>query len=124
MGLKSRIIGLLIAAIPVGYAGLRAVATGTDFRYVWLALASTLSAAFILVVANRARPHSPGLVVRTAFVLLAAMGAAEITAFALGAGSAPALAVAALGFATCGSAGLALALRSGAVRIDGRARAG
>ena len=118
-----RIIGLLIASIPFGFAALRAATTGTDFRYFWLALTSTLGAACMLVVANRARPKSPGLVVRAVFALIAATGAAAVTAFLVGAGSLPALIVVSLGFAACSAAGLALALRSGALSDDGRARA-
>lgn len=119
-----RIIGLLIACIPIGFAAVRAAATGTDFRYFWLALTSALSAACILVVANLARPQSPGLVVRAVFALLAAAAVVAVTAFSLGAGSAPALIVVAFGFASCSAAGLALALGSGAVSDDGRARKG
>ncbi|MEO8521996.1 MAG: hypothetical protein ABI603_11565 [Acidobacteriota bacterium] len=107
-----RIVGLLIASIPVGFAALRAASTGTDFRYLWLAVVSTLGAAFVLVIANRRRPRSPGVVVRAALALLVAAGAAGVTALALGAHSLPAVLVVALGFATCSAAGLALALRS------------
>lgn len=105
-----KLVGILIASVPVVFAILRAATTGTDFRYFWLALASTLGAAVILATANRARPQSPGRVVRTAFALLVAAGAAAATGFALGGGSAPALIMVALGFATCSAVGLALAL--------------
>ena len=119
-----RLVGLLIASIPVAFALLRASETGTDFRYFWLALASTLGAVLMLVVASRARPQSPGLIVRAAFALFVAAGAAAVTAFALGAGSVPALIVVAFGFATCSAIGLALALRVPSGRGPSVERAG
>jgi hypothetical protein len=119
-----KVVGLSIASIPFGFAVLRAATTGTDFRYFWLASASTLGAACILVVANRARPQAPGVVVRVAFALLGATGSAAVTGFALGARSIPALIVVALGFATCSALGLALALLPGAASGDGRPSAG
>ena len=115
-----RIVGLLIASIPVGFATLRATTTGTDFRYFWLAGASTLGALCILVVANRAWPRLRGVVVRGLFALLVATGATAVMAFKLGAGSVPALMVVALGFAACSAAGLSLALRSGVVSEGAR----
>ena len=105
-----KLFGILIASVPVAFAILRAGTTGTDFRYFGLALASTLGAVVILAAANRAQSQSPGLVVRTAFAFLVAAGAAAVTGFALGGGSAPALVAVALGFATCSAVGLALAL--------------
>ena len=107
-----RFLGIFIASVPFVFATLRAATTGTDFRYFWLAMASTLGAALVLAIANRARPRSTGVVVRGAFALLVAAGAAAVTAFALGAGSAPALAIVALAFASCSAVGLALAIRA------------
>lgn len=114
-----RSVGLIIAGIPVGFATLRAITTGADFRYFWLALASTLGAAGMLMIANRARPEPPGLVVRAAFALFTASGAAGVVGFAQEGSSLPALIVVALGFATCSAAGLALVLRPGTSRADG-----
>ena len=47
-----RIPGVLIAAIPVAFGALRAATTGTDFRYLWVALASSVAAG-IVAVQNR-----------------------------------------------------------------------
>lgn len=104
-----RIVGVLIASVPLGFAAVRAAATGTDFRYFWVAVASTLGAACVLLTANRARPQSPGLVVRAAFALFVAAGAAGVAAVAVGARSVSAVVVVALGFAICSATGLALA---------------
>ncbi len=104
-------LGFLVASVPVIFALLRAITTGTDFRYFWLALASTLGAALILVTMNRTVTQPHGTMVRIAFALLVATGTTGVTGFALGGGSAPALIVVALGFATCSAVGLGLALR-------------
>ncbi len=106
-----RFIGLTIAAVPIAFAVLRAATTGTDFRYLWLALASTLGAGLMLFITRSTQPVTPGRVVRGAFALLAAAGATAVTAFALGGGSLPALVAIALGFATCSATGLMLTLR-------------
>ena len=111
-----RAIGLLIASIPFWFAAVRAVSTGSDFRYAWVAVASTFGAAGVLAVANRARSESSSLLLRTAFAIIAALVASAATSFVLGATSVPALIVVALGFATCSAVGLALAFRGAGAR--------
>jgi hypothetical protein len=105
-----RVVGLLIAGVPLLFAAARATTTGTDFRFVWLALVSTATAAGMLSLARRGSPPSQSLVVHAAFAILAAAGTAGITAFALGAGSAPAVFTVALGFASCSGVGLSMVL--------------
>ena len=107
-----RIFGSLVAALPLAFGVIRAVTTGTDLRYLLVAIVSTLSAALMLTVARRVSRPSPGIVVRIAFAVFAAAGAAGVCAFALGAGSAPAVLVVALAFALC--SGVGLTLRTGA----------
>ncbi len=104
-----RIIGSLIAAVPFGFALIRAATTGTDYRYLWLAMASTLAAGLMVGLARRANRGSSGRLVRVALAVFAAAGASGVTAFALGAGSAPAVLVVSFGFAVCSGVGLALA---------------
>ena len=99
-------LGILIAGIPVAFALLRAVTTRTDFRYLWLAAASTVGAAIILGVARRA--SAP---VRLSLSVVGVTCITSLTGFAQGATSAPAVAFVAVGFAVCSSAGLALAAR-------------
>lgn len=98
-----RMLGSLIAAIPFVFAVLRAVSTGTDFRFVWLALASTLAAAIVLVPNQVAAGRGRGLL-----ALIAATAAATGAGFAQGAQSARSVVFVALGFAICSVGGLTL----------------
>ena len=41
-------ISILFAAVPVAFAAVRAVRTGYDFRYLWVALASLLGASMVM----------------------------------------------------------------------------
>ena len=104
-----RIPGVLIAAIPVAFGALRAATTGTDFRYLWVALASSVAAG-IVAVQNRgtaAASSSPARrIVRSA---VAGAAAAALTAFALGGRSAAAVLTVSVGFGACSGIGMVLA---------------
>ena len=76
-------LGLLFAAIPFAFAVLRAAGTGTDLRYVWVALA-----------------------------LVAATAAASVAGFVQGAQSVPSVLFVAFGFAICEAGGLSLVRRT------------
>ncbi len=103
-----RVTGWVVAGVPLVIAAVRVVATGTDVRFAWLALTSTAAAAAMLALVRRGTPPSRSPAVHAAFAVLAAAGATGVTAFALGAGSAPALLSVALGFALASGVGLAL----------------
>jgi hypothetical protein len=98
-------LGLLLAAIPFGFAVLRAVGTGTDLRYLWVALAAAVAAWAVLRFGGRGVPPT-GSGVAVAFV--ASMAAASVAGFVQGAQSVPAVLFVALGFAICEAGGLAL----------------
>ena len=111
-----RSLGLLLAAIPFGFALLRAVGTGTDFRYAWVALAAAIAAGTALAAgARNARPAAGGFFV----ALCASTVAASVTGFGLGAQSVPAVVFVALGFAICEAAGLTLVSRARRLTTDG-----
>jgi hypothetical protein len=44
------ILSILLAAVPFAFALIRAFQTGTDFRYLWLAIAALFSAALVMVL--------------------------------------------------------------------------
>jgi CHASE2 domain-containing sensor protein len=74
----------LAAVAPFAFGIIRAITTGTDFRYIWVALASGLGAA----AANRLRtPRAPGvsnaLELAAAVFVVATLGAA-VAAWLLG----------------------------------------
>jgi hypothetical protein len=102
-----RIVGVLIASVPL-------VSPPSALRHglrlpVFLGRSGFNLVRVRPITANRARPQSPGLVVRAAFALFVAAGAAGVAAVAVGARSVPAVVVVALGFAICSATGLALA---------------
>ena len=107
-----RILALGSAALPVGFGALRALTTGTDFRYLVTALASLAAAATIFRF-GLARVSSRWLLSGLALVACTLVGG--LVAFAEGATSAPAVGVVALAFGLCFSASgmLGLFARSG-----------
>lgn len=102
-------LGLLVAAIPFGFAVLRAVGTGWDLRYLWIALAAAVVAWAVLRFGGRGvRPGGRGVAV----ALVASTAAASVAGFVQGARSVPAVLFVAVGFAICETVGLALVHRS------------
>ena len=108
-----KLVGLLLVAVPFAFGILRAMSTGTDFRYIWVALASTVTGAIALKAVGGTQPLTLG---RISIAVIAATLAASAVAFAQGATSLPAALTVAIGFALCGSVGLAMVFRSGAGR--------
>ena len=102
------VLGILVAAVPFVFAALRAATTGTDFRYFWVALASTIMAALMLAVRGRSMAEYRRII----RALLASTAGAYTTGFAVGAANATSVFVVALGFAVCSTAGIALILRA------------
>ena len=104
-----KILGLVLAVLPLAFGALRAATTGADWRYVWVAVASTVVAAAVMAIRRRAGAPTTG---RVLAALLGAAMAASATGFAQGATSVPAVLFVALGFAICEAVGLALMLRA------------
>src|SRR5262249_59960805 len=46
-------LSILFAALPLAFGLIRAIKTGHDFRYVWVALASVVGAAIVSVAGGR-----------------------------------------------------------------------
>ena len=44
------ILSILLAAVPFAFALIRAFQTGTDFRYLWMAIAALIGAAVVMVI--------------------------------------------------------------------------
>jgi hypothetical protein len=102
-------LGWVVAAIPFIFAALRAISSGTDFRFAWVALAAAVAAWTALGYRDRNAP--PGTT-RFFIALIASTVAASVTGFALGARSVPAVLVVAIGFAICEAGGLTLVYRA------------
>jgi hypothetical protein len=102
-------LGLLLVAIPFGFAALRALGTGTDLRYAWVALAAAGAAAALLVPGGRrSRPSAA----RQALAVVVSTAAASAAGFVQGAHSLPAVLFVAMGFAVCEVGGIVLMQRS------------
>ena len=95
---------LACAAVPFGFGLIRLFQTGSDFRFLWMALVSFLSASAVLAIGqpDRRRPLLRLLVAAAAFAAAVLLGGA--TAFMLGASSGLAVWVVAFGFGLCWAA--------------------
>jgi hypothetical protein len=106
------LLAMLFVAIPFAFAIVRALQTGSDLRYVWVALGS-LGGAVVVMAIGRARQRPPAAVLALAVVaLMAAAVLAGMVAFLVGASSLLSVGVVALGFGGCHAASLALYLLS------------
>ena len=102
------LLSILFAAVPFAFAIVRALQTRTDFRYVWMALASFLGAAAVMTI-GKAWQRMPARVVALSVVaLIAAALFAGTVAFVVGARSVLAISVVAVGFGGCHAASLGL----------------
>lgn len=92
----------LLAAVPVTFALIRAVSTGDDVRYLWLAGASLLGSWIVARPLGRGASRSPH-VSRSRGLGAVAAGAtsAAVTAVLLGATAGPGVAIVAIGFGLC-----------------------
>ncbi len=92
---------VLLAAVPVTFGLTRAVTTGNDLRYLWLAAAAILgSMAAMRFTRGKADPARVPLGRALCAVAAGALSAAA-TAILLGAKAGPGVAIVALGFGLC-----------------------
>ena len=98
-------LSFLVVAVPFAYAIIRAIQTsGADLRYLWMALASYAAAS--AVVAFVRVPQAPAL------GFGAAVLAAMLTGYLLGARGAAGITIVAMSFALCWVASYMLRVRS------------
>ena len=104
-----RALGMLLVAVPFAFALIRLLATGDDMRYLWMATASTLCAAAVLV-----RPGSPAVPSRmhTGVATIAAAACAATVGIVLGATAVSGIAIVAFAFGFCSALGTWLVVRS------------
>jgi hypothetical protein len=105
-----RIYGLsiLLAAVPFAFAVVRAIRTGDDFRYLWMALASLLSALVVMVVAKADRRGPTVAAARSAWVFIIVTFVAVLAAWLLGARVGPGSLLVGSAFGLCYAASCAL----------------
>jgi hypothetical protein len=100
-----RAIAIMFAAVPFGFAAVRALRTGYDFRYFWLALASLLGASAVVWAGkmDARMPNSPAAL--TIGVFAAATSLAMLTAWLLSTTLGPGSLIVASAFGFCYAAG-------------------
>jgi hypothetical protein len=101
-------ISILFAAVPVAFAAVRAVRTGNDFRYLWVALSSLLGASAVMVVGTVTTWRSNSAAALSAAVFVIATLLAVLAAWLLGIRVGPGSLVVGAGFGFCCAASCAL----------------
>lgn len=100
------LLALVVSAIPFVFGLARLISTASDWRYLAVALASTIGANLIL-----RRPGSGGSA-RVAWAFICAGLLAALVALAVGARSIVSIGFVSLGFAVCSVTGAVLLLRT------------
>jgi hypothetical protein len=102
------LLAILFAAVPFAFGLVRALRTGYDLRYLWMALASFLGAAVVIAVGKTLSEKPKGLLALSALVLVVATLLAGLVAFLLGAKSVAGAGIVAFAFGLCCTASYAL----------------
>lgn len=92
------VVAVGLAAVPIGFGTVRAITTGTDFRYLVTAVASLAAAAAVFRGAA-SRVASRWLL--SSLALAVSIGAGGVVASWQGATSVPAVALVVVGFGLC-----------------------
>jgi len=101
---RSRLLSLLAlaaAATPFAFGMIRAVTTGNDVRYIWVALASGAATAAVMTTRKRAAGKLRGALTISAAVFVIATAAAALAARLLGTAVGPGMLVVATAFGLC-----------------------
>ena len=95
------VLAILTAAVPFAFALIRAIQTGKDYRYFWVALASLLGATMTLAVGRgyRARPSAAAALAAAVFVVATVF--AVLGALLIGTRFGPGLLVVGSSFGAC-----------------------
>lgn len=94
-------LSIAFAAIPFAFALIRAVRTGSDFRYFWLAIASLLAAVVVTTAGKRCSTTFEEAVPLSAIAFLVATLSAVLTASLLGGRVGPGSLLVASAFGFC-----------------------
>ena len=108
-------LAVVFAAIPFAFGLIRAVNTGSDVRYVWVALAAMCGGMAGMAAARATgRGANPAVIVPVVFVVAGAF--AVSAAMLLGTRLGPGILIVAASFAACFAAASALSVRARATR--------
>ena len=101
---------VLVGLVPVVFGLIRAISTGDDVRYLWLALSAIVGSMAVMVLGRRASDSlrvSPG---RAVAAVAAGATSAAATAILLGATPGPGVAIVAVAFGLCSGASAVLVI--------------
>jgi hypothetical protein len=104
-----KVLGVLLAAVPFAFASIRLLTTGSDMRYLWMAIVSAFCAAAVLVRTSSLTVPGPA---RTGVATIAATACTAAAAIMLGATAGPGIVIVAVAFGLCSALGTALLVRS------------
>jgi hypothetical protein len=111
--LLARALSLAAAALPVGFASIRAIQTGWDFRYFLIAFAGLIGATVAMAVRRGGTTRS-GVFATTMAAFAAAALFSTVAAMAIGTRLGPGLLVVSASFAACFAAAVFFHLQAGA----------
>ena len=112
-------LSVLFAAAPFGFASIRAVRTGHDLRYLWVALASLAGAIVVItIVRGNAGRTSAGMALAAGCFFTSTL-LAVLMALLLGTTLGPGIIVVASAFGFCYAVGSWFYARSGRTREGG-----
>ncbi|MHB1095752.1 MAG: hypothetical protein ACYC3F_06230 [Gemmatimonadaceae bacterium] len=107
-----RVTAVVFAGIPVVFGLIRAISTGHDLRYLWLAGAALVGSAAVMVVRPDTAEPVRVSVGRTLGAVAAGVVGAVAASLLQGAKAGPGVAIVAVGFGLCTGASAALAFCS------------
>ena len=99
---------VLLSAVPVLFGFVRAINTGDDFRYLWLAASAIVGSLAVMVPGNRVPSPARVSLGRAVGAVAAGAGCAAATAIFLGATAGPGVAIVAGAFGLCTGTSMAL----------------
>jgi hypothetical protein len=95
------LVAVLLAGVPVLFGFVRAINTGDDFRYLWLAASAIVGSLAVMIPGYRAPRPARVSLARAAGAIGAGAGCAAATAIFLGATAGPGVAIVAGAFGLC-----------------------
>ena len=107
-----RLLGVLVAALPVAFGFVRTISTGDDFRYLWLAAAAILGSLAVMWPEYRGAGSARVAPARVVGAIVSGAACAAATAIVLGATAGPGVAIVAVAFGICTGTGMFLAASS------------
>jgi len=106
------LLALVSQSIPFAFGLIRAVTTGTDFRYLWMAVMSCFSAIAVMTMFEGGGSGPGARTVRLVLAAVMSTAVAAATGVMLGATSGVGIAIVSLAFGLCNGVGWTLTVRS------------